>query len=285
MESSKTSIILRKLFNKFVGQELTSKFRYFHGRKIWPNYSHPTDIVEFLLSERVSPSFDKYAKFADKVAVREYVKECGLEHILLNHYGVWEKPEDIEWDRLPNKFILKANNGCGNHVICKDKRKLDKQKAIETLNQSIYNGLHSDERHYRAIPPKVFAEELLDTGTDAWPTDYKIMCINGEPDHFFIACEREVSARYDTYDFSWNKLPYTKKEYLPHVVPEKPQHIEELIEYARILSHGIPVVRVDFYEFNGKIYFSELTFSPWGGFLYSYTDESIKLLGKKMGLK
>lgn len=285
MESSKISNFLHILFNKVVGSDLTSKFRYLHGRKRWPNYSHPTDLVEFLLSERVNPAFDRYAMYADKVAVRDYVREKGLDHILLKHYGVWNKPEEIEWNILPNKFILKANNGCGNHVVCKDKSKIDRQKAIDTLNLSIALGQKSDERHYRAIFPKVFAEELLDTGTNDLPTDYKLLCLNGEPDHFFVACERSISARYDTYDLSWKRIPYTKKEFLPHIVPEKPQHIKELIEYARILSSGIPVVRVDFYEFNGKIFFSELTFSPWGGFLYSYTDESIKILGKKMGLK
>ena len=285
MEASKFSLLASKFVGGLFGENINYRLKYLHNRKHLPNFSHPKDITEYMLSTMLNPAFDQYAKYADKVRVREYIKECGLEHILLKHYGVWERPEDIDWDSLPNKFILKANNGCGNHVICKDKSKLDKQKAIETLSRSLQNGLHSAERHYRRITPLILAEELLDTGSNKLPTDYKVMCINGEPDHFFVAIEREISARYDTYDFSWNRLPYTKKNYLPNVTPEKPHHIEELVEYARILSHIFPVVRVDFYEFEGKIYFSELTFSPWGGFLYSYTDESILEMGRKLGLK
>lgn len=285
MEASKLSLIASGVVGKLFGEKVNYRLKYFHNRGHFPNFTHPKDITEYMLSTMLNPAFDQYAKYADKVRVREYIKECGLEHILLKHYGVWERPEDIEWDKLPNKFILKANNGCGNHVICKDKDKLDKQKAIDTLNKSIQNGLHSAERHYCAISPLVFAEELLDTGSDKLPTDYKIMCINGEPDHFFVACEREVSARYDTYDFNWNRVPYTKKEYLPHEHVERPEHISDLVEYAKELSHIFPVVRVDFYVFEGKIYFSELTFSPWGGFLYSYTDESIIEMGRKLGLK
>lgn len=285
MEAKRSSVVLSTIVGKLFGEKVNYRLKYFHNRGHLPNFSQPKDISEYMLSTMLNPAFDQYAKYADKERVREYVSECGLDHILLKHYGVWDRPEDIEWDKLPQKFILKANNGCANHVICKDKEKLDKQKAIETLNINIQNGLNSAERHYRAIKPLVFAEELLDTGSDKLPTDYKIMCINGEPDHFFVACEREVSARYETYDFQWEKLPYTKKEFLPHVQIDRPQHIEELKEYAKKLSHIFPVVRVDFYEFEGSIYFSELTFSPWGGFLYSYTNRSILEMGKKLGLK
>lgn len=285
MEASKLSLIASNLVGKLFGENVNYRLKYFHNRGHFPNFNHPKDITEYMLSTMLNPAFDQYAKYADKVRVREYVKECGLEHILLKHYGVWERPEDIEWDKLPEKFILKANNGCGNHVICNGGGKFDKQKAIDTLNKSIQNGLHSAERHYCSIKPLVFAEELLDTGTGKLPTDYKIMCINGQPDHFFVACEREVSARYDTYDFEWNRLPYTKKAFLPHMEVERPVHITELMEYAKKLSHIFPVVRADFYECGGKIYFSELTFSPWGGFLYSYTNDSIRLMGRKLGLK
>ena len=285
METSKFSLILSKIVGCTLGDNLNYRLKYFHNRGHLPNFTHPKDISEYMLSTMLNPGFDQYAKYADKVRVRDYIKECGLEHILLKHYGIWERPENIEWNKLPKKFVLKANNGCGNHIICKDKDKLDKQKAIEILKNSILKGINSRERHYRSIKPLVFAEELLDTGSDKLPTDYKIMCINGVPDHFFIACEREISARYDTYDFEWRRLPYTKKKFYPHVKVERPENITEMIEYAKKLSHIFPVVRVDFYEYEGKVYFSELTFSPWGGFLYSYTDKAIKGMGQKLGLK
>lgn len=146
---------------------------------------------EKLIASMLSPAFDRNAPYADKVKVRDYVREKGFGDILLDHYGVWERPEDIDFASLPDKFILKANNGCGGHVICKDKSQLDIPAAIKTLNRALYKGVHSVERHYRAIEPRVFAEELLDTGTEEWPTDYKIMCLNGKPAYMLTAVDRQ----------------------------------------------------------------------------------------------
>ena len=273
-----------KITKSLLGDVVTSKLKYYHQRRRWPNYNNPKDLSEYILSERFKISFDKYAQYADKILVREYVKSKGLGHLLLQHYGVWDKPEDINFELLPNRFILKANNGCGNHYICRNKQNLNIQLAIEILNKSIKAGQNSPERHYRAIKPKVFCEELLDLGSDELPTDYKIQCLNGKPDHFFIASEREKKAKYCTLDFDWNILDYTKKIFIPTRIPDPPIHMKEMVEYARILSQDFPCVRVDFYEYKGHVYFSELTFSPWGGFLYSYTNESIKMLGRKLGL-
>ena len=116
-------------------------------------------------------------------------------------------------------------------------------------------------------------------------TDYKIQCINGKPDHFFVATERGENTRYCTLDEHWVELPYTKQSYKPSYIPPKPQNIPQLLEYARILSEDFECVRVDFYEHNGRIYFGELTFSPWGGYMYSYTDEANIQLGDKFNDK
>ena len=278
------SILLARCFRVLTTDKLTIKFQYFHQRKKWPNFRDPKDLSEIILSERLSPKFDKYALYADKLKVREFVRSKGLEKILLKHYGCWKRPEDIDFDRLPKKFILKANNGCGNHVICKNKFSFNKQEAIETLKISMEKGLHHPERHYRAIVPMVFCEQFLDTGTDEWPTDYKIQCVGGRPDHFFVASERSSGdTKYCTFDLNWSYIPYTKHSFEPVKMPLKPQCLEEMIAYASILCSNFDYVRVDFYEFKGQVYFSELTFTPWGGFMYSYTNDAIRLLGEKIG--
>ena len=143
--------------------------------------------------------------------------------------------------------------------------------------------MDTHEPHYLKIKPKVYAEELLDLGEGKVLTDYKFHCIKGEIVDVFLAGENANGERkYATVDLDWNVLPYTKDSYLLEPLPEKPKCLEEMVKYAKILSEDFDFVRVDFYEYEGRVYFSELTFSPWGGYFYSYTDEAIELLGKKL---
>lgn len=281
MNTKKSSIWLNRLIEPIVGGKITYELRYFRQRKKWPNLKHPKDLSEHLLADMFSDAFLQYSIYADKVKVRDYVSAKGLGNCLLKHYGVWDRPEDIDIDILPEKFILKANNGSGGHVICKDKSSFDREKAVRILNDSIRRGLNNIEPHYRNIEPKVFCEELIDTGTDDWPTDYKFTCIHGEIYDVFVAVDRRVDTKYCTFDTNWNVLPYTKKEYLPKDLPQAPEHLSEMINIAKILSKDFKFVRVDLYEYRNQVYFSELTFSPWGGLMYSYTDEAIKYLGSK----
>lgn len=280
MKENKIMSTLSFLSRSILGAKATYKLRYFHQRRHLPNLKHPKDLSEYLISEMFKKEFLYKADYTDKVLVREYLKRKGLEDLLLEHYGVWENPEDIEWEKLPNKFILKANNGCGNHVICTDKEKLNKEAAIAILKENLKEGLTHIEPHYRAIKPKVFAEYLIETPNGEWPTDYKFTCINGKFCDCFIATDRKTDVKYITLDKNWNPLPTTKKEYLPSYIPERPKHLNEMIRYAEILSEDFDVVRVDFYEFNGKVYFGELTFTPWGSLMYSYTDEALLNFGK-----
>lgn len=279
---------IRYAFSKFIyilgGAKLNYKLRYFHNRKQWPNFKEPRDWSERILASMLLPSFKKYSRFADKVKVRDYVIEKGLKNILLDHYGAWKNPKDINFDILPNKFALKTNNGVGNHVFCKDKSTLNKKECISQLenNLKLIESVEANlEPQYKEIAPMVFAEELIDTETNAWPEDYKFNCINGEPYHIFVGLEREVSVKYGTFDLDWNQLPYTKAEFKPTAYPKKPKYLKEMADIARALSKDFEFVRVDLYEQGDRIIFGELTFSPWGGLMYSYTDESLKIMGNK----
>lgn len=285
METNRFHVLLSKVSGLVLGGKNTYRLRYYRQRKRWPNLKHPKDISEILIASMFSPEAASYADLVDKVRVRDYIRQKGLSDILLKHYGEWENPEDIDFDSLPDKFILKANNGSGGHVICKDKVEFDKQKAIEKLKANLKEGQEEIEPHYRYIKPLVFCEELIDTGTDEFPTDYKFTCINGEIADVFVATERRTSARYSTLDLNWEPLPYTKKEYLPKYIPPRPAKFEEMIDIAKKLSKDFKFVRVDLYEYNNHVYFSELTFYPWGSMMYSYTDEAIKLYGEKYRMK
>jgi hypothetical protein len=279
---------LKYTLSKFIyllgGAKLNYKLRYFHNRKRFPNFKNPKDWSERVLASMLSPSFKKYARFVDKVEVRNYVIEKGLKDILLDHYGAWKSPKDIDFSKLPNKFALKTNNGVGNHIFCKDKFSLNKRDCLEQLenNLKVIESVEANlEPQYKQIDPLVFCEELIDTGSDSWPVDYKFHCINGEPDHIFLAMEREVNVKYGTFDLDWNILPYTKEEFRPKSYPVKPKYLKEMADIARILSKDFEFVRVDLYEQGDRIIFGELTFSPWGGLMYSYTNESLEIIGNK----
>lgn len=273
--NSKVADFVAKVF----GPRLNYSIRYFSHRHRLPNFRHPRDLSERILSSMLSKDFLKYADYADKVKVRDYIESKGLSNILLKQYGNWERAEDIIWDNLPDSFILKANNGSGGHIICTDKSKLDIIAAIDSLNNSLdVSHLKIVEPHYGAIEPRILCEELLGNG-DYLPTDYKFTCVHGKIADIFVVSEREDGAKYSTMDTEWNVLPYTKKEFKPINVPPKPKHLNEMIEIAKALSADFEFVRVDLYDSDDGIFFSELTFSPWGGIMNSYTSEAIKIIG------
>lgn len=282
MKAKKSSLMLSKWATKLLGKKNNYRLRYFHQHGHFPSFSHPQDMSEILISKMFDPDTCKHlSRFVDKLAVRDYIREKGLDHILLRHYGVWDTPEEVPFDQLPQKFVLKSNNGCGDHVICHDKTTLDKNNAIETLHRAIRRGQNHVEPHYNFIIPKIFAEELIETPNGDMPVDYKFTCINGEIMDIFVASERTTNAKYSTLDCNWNPLPYTKNEYLPGTLPPRPKNLKALVEIARTLSKDFDFIRVDLYEYHDQPYFSELTFFPWGGLLYSYKDEIIKMYGRK----
>lgn len=280
MKENKFNSGLGNVVNNIFGAKMNYKLRYYHQRGHWPNLKHPGDMSEILISKMFNePICRDLSQYVDKVAMRDYIKSKGLESILLKHYGVWDKPEDIPFDELPNHFILKSNNGCGHHVICRDKMSFDPQKAIETLHLAIKSGQEHVERHYRYITPKVFAEELIETPDGDLPIDYKFTCIGGEIMDVFVATERATGAKYSTMDLEWNVLPYIKDVWRPKTIPPQPHDIKALADVAKVLSKDFDFVRVDLYEYRNQPYISELTFFPWGGFLYGYSNEAIKRYG------
>ncbi|MDD2323690.1 MAG: ATP-grasp fold amidoligase family protein [Bacteroidales bacterium] len=285
----KTKTLKKKIFIKLgdiVGSrnlKLSFSLRYFGHRGHFPNLKNPSDISEFMLSSMLKPDFSRYAKYADKVKVRNYVKAKGHENILLKHYAVWSNPQSINIKDLPDKFILKANNACGNHIICRDKTQFDIKKAIHILSKNLLlpkTEKFLKEPHYKYISPLIFAEELVETKDNNPPFDIKFHCINGEPYDIFICTERGWNKKYKTYDLNWNSKNTTKTEYLSGFQLDRPTQLEEMINISRDLASDFPFVRVDFYLHPKKIIFSELTFTPWGGYMNSYTNEEILKMGE-----
>lgn len=214
----------------------------------------------------------EYTMMVDKYKVREYIKEKLGEEYLIPLLGVWDKAEDIDFDKLPNQFVLKCNHNSGlGMYICKDKSKLT-QKEIKVIQKNLTKGLQQDyyltgrEWPYKNVPRKIIAEKYMEDETGQL-RDYKFYCFNGEPKIIMINSDRELGktkADYFDMDFNWLDLKWGYEHAV--VKPLKPTNFEKMKELAVILSKDIPELRVDFYEVDNKIYFGELTFFDGSGF-------------------
>lgn len=213
-------------------------------------------------------------KLADKYRVREYVAEKIGEDYLIPLLGVWDKPEDIDFDKLPEQFVLKVNWGSGQNIIVKDKSKFDSAKAIKKLNKWIKNEqnhyYYAFEWAYKNIKPKIIAEKYMEQ-IDGQLYDYKLFCFNGNPYCVYVAKDNVqgqvgTGCKISFWDLNWNKLPLLYGKHQPvDCVIEKPSNWKQMIELAKALSKGFPFVRVDLYNIKGKIYFGEFTFYPGAG--------------------
>ena len=267
-------------------------YRHFFKKNI--DWKNPKNLIEKTYWLQFNSDTSLWTKYADKYLVREYVKECGYEENLPKLYGKWDNSNDIDFDNLPNSFVLKTNNGCGTNFIVKDKSEINIKSTVKKLNQwlSIPYGYAAAQIHYLRIKPCVIAEELLVQNEDdnlISPNsliDYKIWCFNGVPECVLVVFDRKGSDYLKSlYDLEWNNITkgnfdpnYTHCSYLD--IPE-PKSLGKMIEIAKVLSKDIPQVRVDFYDIDGKPYFGEMTMAT--GFGY-FSKEYYEYLGSKIDL-
>lgn len=247
------------------------------------------DKVTYLFLHKNTPLM---STCTDKWAVREYIASKGLSDILIPTLGgPWTSVKDINFDSLPNEFILKATHGCKMNYFVPDKSKLDIPSCKRTLQKWLDTtyGTYSMEPHYKHIPHRIYAEQLLDASGGL--ADYKIHCLNGEPSFILVCSERKAQGRrmqvtLDLFDTNWHaQNHYLQQSGLEVVGMEKiakPQYLNNMLKFSRTLSADFSFVRVDLYEVQGKIYFGELTFSPACGVLPYFTDEFIYEMGKKL---
>ena len=246
-----------------------------------------SDKVTYLFLHRITPLM---SACTDKWAVRDYVAGKGLGDILIPAAGgPWSRSEDIDFAALPEKFIFKATHGCKMNYPVKAKSKLNQAACKCTLEKWLRTtyGSFSLEPHYKAIPPRIYAEELLDVPNGL--IDYKFHCTNGEPQFVLVCRDRHLGAdgsmhaTLELFDCNWNSYC---SEVLPPCQPTQPapSQLKRMVEVSRILAADFPFVRVDLYEVNGKIYFGELTFSPASGLFGHFSDAFITEMGKRLTL-
>ena len=241
-------------------------YRVHIGRRL--DLENPQGFNEKLQWLKLYDHNPKYSIMVDKAAVKDYVsKLIGSEYIIPT-YGIWDSFDQINFDTLPNKFVLKCTHDSGSVCICKDKKTFDFGKARRKLNKGLKNNLYywGREWPYKNVKPRIIAEELLDDGNNEL-IDYKYMCFNGK-----VRCMFTVTNRFSKngmhvtfYDTDWNIMPFTRHYERDKVAIKKPVNYDKMVELAEILSKELIFARIDFYEVKGKIYFGEITLCPGNG--------------------
>lgn len=209
----------------------------------------------------------------DKYRIRKYLKNKNLMEYAIPLLGYWENVNDIQWENLPEQFVIKCNHGCAYNLICKDKSKFNIDTAKKLLAKWMKEdfGRFNAEPHYDKIKKGIICETYLDDGNEVL-IDYKIHCFNGKPKFIMTCINRTRQGSQECFfDLNWNVLHYSKmREYKC----DKPKALNKMIEISRKISKDFPFVRVDFYEVNGEPFIGELTFVPAGGLDNTLTEEA-----------
>jgi len=289
---------LRVRYEHFLGIHFPKKlanirYKQYHGKDI--DWKHPKNIDEKISWMKFYGDTSEWPLLADKYQVRQYVEERGLGDMLVPLYGKWDCAEDIEWDLLPNQFVMKTNHGSKTILICKDKQRLDIPAWVRQFNEWLHTDFSSihGETHYRNIKPCIIAEQLLDVEKQPVKSssliDYKIWAFDGKP--FCIwCCLNRTPKTVDviTYDTNWNPHPeYSVSSSHFRLTDERlprPASLDRMLDAAARLSKGHPQVRVDLYEVDGKPYFGEMTLTSSSGVNCFYTEDFLLQLGNQAKL-
>ena len=265
---------------------LKIRYRSEFGKEL--NLECPETYTEKLQWLKLYDHRPEYTLMVDKSAVKQYVAERIGEEYVIPLLGVWERVEDIDFASLPEKFVLKTTHDSGGLVICKDKKELDVQRAIKKLtyflNRRYYD--YNREWPYKNVMPRIIAEQYMEDSTYKELRDYKFFTFGGVPKVLYIAQGRGKGEPTvaDFFDMDFNHLPFTIDHDTAEVPPEKPQNFELMKKLAAKLSEGTPQLRVDFYEVDGKVYFGEMTFFHFSGFVPFEPEEWDVRLGEWISL-
>lgn len=267
-----------KLYKRAMGKDLD-----------WDN---PKDLNEKINWMKFNTDLSEWTRLSDKYRVREYLKERGREDLLVKLYGVWENANDIDFDALPENFVLKSNHGCGTVILVKDKNTINKPVVRQQMNDWLKRsyGILTAEPHYLNIKPLLIAEELLenDNQNSKSLVDYKLFCVEGEVYCIMVCADRAIGKGMKAmfYDTDWNPKPemLAGAHVNDNVCIPKPSCLDELLKAARDLSKGHHFVRVDFYISKGKVYFGEMTFTPRGGYTNTVSYPHLLQMGTQIKL-
>ncbi len=258
VESSYTCILPDYIY-------LKRKFKLKTGYNL--NLCHPVTYTEKLNWLKLYDRRPEYTMMVDKFAVREYVKHKIGSEYLVPLLGVWNNASDIEFDKLPNEFVLKCNHDNGV-IICKDKHDFNIEQAVSELDMHLHRDYYKKDREwpYKNVKRKIICEQYIRQEGGKALIDYKFFCFNGKVKALFIATDRPFDTHFDFYDVEFNHLPIINGHENSDKPIVKPSNFDEMIEIAEKLAADIPHARIDLYNIEGRILFGEITLHHFGGF-------------------
>lgn len=257
-------------------------YEYFSGKKL--DLNNPLDFNAKIEWYKVFFRPKLLNQLVDKFEVRSYVEKKIGSQYLNEIYGVYDNVVDIPFEKLPNKFVIKATHSSGHNVIVKDKNQLDIKKVSKKLNKWLRVNQYyrmGQEWAYKDVKPRYVVEKFLKENDKNTLVDYKFYCFNGEPKFIDVHLDREENHQQGCFDLDFQLLPFGKSKSYKSISTnlEKPENLGEMVELSRKLSENIPFVRVDFYSVNGKSIFGEMTFYPSDARKKFYPEEYNKIIG------
>jgi len=284
--------VIVKLASKNIIKISDKKYLYLLGQirlNEKMNLDTPTTFSEKLQWLKIYDRNPRYTKMVDKYEAKKYVASKIGEQYIIPTIGVWDKFEYINFDELPNEFVVKCTHDSGGLVICRNKKELNYDIAKKKINKSLKRNYYNVNKEwpYKNVKPRIIVEKYMKDKKLEKLRDYKYYCFNGEPKYIYVSegLEHHPTAKISFYDMNYEKAPFGRSDYKEfEEKPEKPLNFEKMKELARILSKDIPFLRVDFYEINEKIYFGELTFTPCTGMMPIKPKEYDKILGDMLEL-
>lgn len=249
-------------------------FRYYLKTGKFINWHRPENVQEFVLNNIYRDIKDKsllnlYSNVTDKVRARDFVKDRIGEKYLTKLYGIWERPEDINFDSLPTPCVIKTNNGCSTNIIIRERKDLDSDKIVSKLKKWLKYpyGKLSGQPHYTNIKPLILAEEYLEQtpGMSDLPYDYKFFCFNGNPHFILFYSDRKINGHDSknlVFDTQWNIIDNVANFPVLNKNVPKPECLDEMLKVAKELSKGFRFVRVDLYAIGKRVVFGEMTLTP-----------------------
>lgn len=257
----------RKMLN-WLSDEYYLKIIYKYKMNKNLNLNNPMTFNEKLQWLKLNDRNPLYTRLVDKYEVRSYISTIIGDEYLIPIIGVYKNVDEIDFENLPNQFVLKCTHDSGSVVVCKNKSEINEKEIKNKMNKVLKKNYYYKWREwpYKNVKPRIICEKLLENNI----IDYKIFCFNGKAKFLYVGqgLVSDHSLKIDFFDLNWNKMKFRRNDYESfEIIPNKPTKFDEMINIAEKLSYNIPFVRIDLYEVDGNIYFSEYTFTPGAGFI------------------
>lgn len=275
-----------KVFN-LLPDKLYLYIKYFCKMGKILNLKNPKTFNEKIQWLKINDRKSTYTKMVDKCDAKEYVANKIGDEYIIPTIGIYDSFDDINFEELPNEFVLKCTHDSGGVIICKDKSLFDKKSAKKRINKTFNKNYFYNCREwpYKNIKPRILVEKYMLNENEEELINYKFWCFNGEPKFMYISqCMKDHNkARISYLDTDYNETEFQDRDYKHfEELPKKPKNFEKMLEIAKVLSKGITFIRVDLYEVENRVYFGELTFYPNSGYIHFKPEECDEKIGNLM---